>query len=85
MTKLPSTPTKRLETFGQALFGCTWKKSLAAAMHVHKRTMSYWVSGHTPPDLDQRLKVLATEMIIEQARCAEVMRSFRDQLEQGTV
>jgi hypothetical protein len=27
------------------------------------------------------LKVLATEQIAEQARCAEVMRSFRDQVE----
>lgn len=82
--KLPSAPTNRLETFGQALFGDVWKTALAGAMKVHKRTMSYWVAGHTPPDLDERLKILATEMIAEQARCAELMKAYRAQLE-GTV
>ena len=52
-TKLPATPTKRLETFGVTLFDDTWKTALARAMHVHKRTMSYWLAGHTPPDLDE--------------------------------
>jgi hypothetical protein len=80
-TKLPATPVKRLETFGQALFGTTWKSALAEAMHTRKRTMSYWISGHTPRDLDERLKVLATEMIAEQARCAELMKAYREQLE----
>jgi hypothetical protein len=80
-TKLPASPQKRLETFGQALYGDVWKTALAGAMRVHKRTMSYWISGHTPQDLDERLKVLATEQIAEQARSAEVMRSLRDQLE----
>ena len=84
-TKLPAKPEKRLQTFGLALYGNVWKTALSNAMHVHKRTMSYWLAGHTPPDLDERLKVLATEMIAEQARCAETMRSFRDQLEQGVV
>ena len=82
-TKLPARPEKRLEMFGQELFGDVWKTALSVAMHVHKRTMSYWISGHTPPDLDERLKILATEMISAQARCAETMRSFRDQLEHG--
>ena len=80
-TKLPATAVKRLETFGHALFGVTWKTALAEAMGVHKRTMSYWLAGHTPADLDERLKVLATEMISEQARYAEIMKSYRTQLE----
>jgi hypothetical protein len=79
--RLPASPQKRLETFGQALYGDVWKTALACAMKVQKRTMSYWIAGHTLPDLDGRLKVLATEQIAEQARCAEVMRSFRDQVE----
>jgi hypothetical protein len=80
--KLPSKPVKRLEAFGRALSPRpTWKTVLAEAMHIHKRTLSYWIDGHPPKDLDQRLKVLATEQIAEQARCADLLRSYRDQLE----
>jgi hypothetical protein len=87
-TKMPTKPAQRLEAFGRALSRRpSWKTLLADAMHVPKRTMSYWLAGHTPKDLDARLKVLATEMIAEQSRCADVMRVFRDQLEkqQGAV
>jgi hypothetical protein len=81
-TKLPENPVKRLETFGVLLFGYFWKTALASAMGEHKRTMSYWISGHTPPDLDERLKVLATEMIADQHRRAATLKDLRDQLEE---
>jgi hypothetical protein len=79
--KLPATPVKRLETFGRVRFGTTWKSALAEAMHVRKRVMSYWIAGHPPADLDERLKLLATEIIAEQSRCAEIMKAYRSQLE----
>jgi hypothetical protein len=81
-TKLPVKPEKKLEAFGRAISPRpTWKTVLAEALHVHKRTLSYWIAGNPPKDLDERLKVLATEQIAEQARCADLLRSYRAQLE----
>lgn len=83
--KLPDAPQKRLETFGQAVFGPRWRKDLAQAAGETHRVIKYWCKGHTPPDLDARLLRAANTMIAEQHKRTAVLKALRDQLEQGAV
>lgn len=83
MIRLPDAPQKRLETFGQAVFGARWRKDLAIAAGETHRVVKYWSAGHTPADLDARLLKAANVMISEQHKRTAILKSLRDQLERG--
>jgi hypothetical protein len=85
-TKLPADPVKRVETFGCEAIGRTrWKSSLAEACGVTERVVHWWLSGHCPADLDQKLITAANNLISEHHQRTAVIRAYRDQLEQGTI
>jgi hypothetical protein len=85
-TKLPEDPVKRLQTFGAEGLGTKrWKSALAEACGISERVIHYWLSGHCPDDLDEKLLAAANTLIAEHHRRAAVIRAFREQLEQGTV